>query len=122
MKMKVKKEEEVKTNEVVEKTTNVGEENLKVFISQPMKDKTIDEILADREIIITKANKILNNPNYIDNIVKEGEITPLECLGKNIEKLASADIAIFAEGYNKARGCKIEHTCCEKYGIPVLHL
>lgn len=102
--------------------TEVVENSLKVFISQPMQGKEREVILEERGEIIEKAGKILNNPDYIDTIFEEGKYSPLECLGKSIEILSKADIAIFPEGYKKARGCKIEHTCCEKYGIPILYI
>lgn len=118
--MKIKKvEEEVVKEEVAVENQ---EEHLKVFISQPMGGKTLEEILDDRATLILKVEKILNNPSFIDNIEKDGDVNPLESLGRSIEKLAEADIAVFAEGYKKSRGCKIEYTCCEKYGIPILHI
>jgi len=36
--------------------------------------------------------------------------------GKKI-KLSTADVAYFAEGWDEARGCKIEHECAVEYGI-----
>ena len=41
----------------------------------------------------------------------------LEYLGESLKLLAKADIAYFAPGWNKARGCKIEHQCALEYGI-----
>ncbi len=45
---------------------------------------------------------------------------PLWFLGKSLELLAQADIAYFAEGWQGARGCRIEHTCAQEYGICVV--
>ena len=42
---------------------------------------------------------------------------PLWFLGKSIELLSKADIAYFVKGWDKARGCKIEHQCAVEYGI-----
>lgn len=53
-------------------------------------------------------------PTYF---LDHGEQTPLECLAKSIEMLAKADIAIFARGWDTARGCIIERECCGYYGI-----
>ena len=39
-----------------------------------------------------------------------------------IEFLAKADVAIFAPGWQNARGCRIEHQCAEDYGIPVMEV
>ena len=45
-------------------------------------------------------------------------LTPLWFLGKAIEKLSTADIAVFVEGYEEARGCIIERECTSLYNIP----
>jgi len=42
-------------------------------------------------------------------------------LGKSIQMLAQSDAAYFMEGWNKARGCCIEHTVAEQYGIRIIH-
>ena len=42
---------------------------------------------------------------------------PLWFLGKSLELLSTADIAYFADGWQNARGCKIEHECAKEYGI-----
>lgn len=38
-------------------------------------------------------------------------------LGKSLELLADADIAVFAKGWRNARGCQIEFKCAKEYGI-----
>ena len=40
----------------------------------------------------------------------------------NIEFLAKADVAVFAPGWEYARGCRIERQCAEEYGIPVMEV
>lgn len=47
---------------------------------------------------------------------------PLDYLARSIEFLAKADVAIFAPGWQNARGCRIEHQCAEDYGIPVMEV
>lgn len=46
--------------------------------------------------------------------------TQIEFLAKSIALLATADIAYFAEGWENARGCRIEHKCAEEYGINIV--
>lgn len=46
---------------------------------------------------------------------------PLRFLGKSLELLSNADIAYFAKDWDKYRGCKIEYTCANEYGIDVIH-
>lgn len=92
----------------------------KLFISQPMKGKTNDEILAERSNAIQSAKDALGEDvEVIDSFFKNApaEARPLWFLGKSIELLSTADIAYFAPGWSKARGCKIEHDCAVAYGI-----
>lgn len=47
---------------------------------------------------------------------------PLDYLARSIEFLAKADVAIFAPGWQAARGCRIEHQCALEYGILVMEV
>lgn len=92
----------------------------KLFISQPMKGKTNDEILAERSNAIQSAKDALGEDvEVIDSFFKNApaEARPLWFLGKSLELLSTADIAYFAPGWSNARGCKIEHDCAVAYGI-----
>ena len=91
----------------------------KLFISQPMKGKTDEEILAERANAIRAAVDMLGEEvEVIDSFFQGADLTtPLEYLGESLKLLAKADVAYFATGWNKARGCLIEHECCEQYGI-----
>lgn len=95
----------------------------KLFISQPMKDKTDEEILAVREKAIKSAERQIGEPvEIIDSFFQSApaDAKPLWFLGKSLELLAGADIVYFAKGWQEARGCKIENTCAIEYGIPVI--
>ena len=96
---------------------------MKVFISQPMKGKTDEEILKEREAAIAKAKEIYGEDvEVIDSFFQSApaDARPLWFLGKSLELLSTADIVYFAPGWKDARGCKIEHTCALEYGIAVL--
>ena len=95
----------------------------KIFISQPMRDKTEAEINKEREYILQELKKKYNDDiHIIDTYFAGHKYTPLQCLGKSIELLSKADLAVFAAGWEYARGCKIEHECAVSYGIPVLYM
>lgn len=120
---------------------------MKVFISQPMNGKTDEEIKQLREHILenirigTKVGdsgpykclvkvddkeviqkrkiqkrEIIQNIDHKDAPRKAGR---LWYLGASISKLDDADVAVFAPGWKKAKGCRVEFTACELYGIPV---
>ena len=42
-------------------------------------------------------------------------------LGKSIELLAQADVVYFCDGWEYARGCKIEHDAAVAYGLDVIY-
>lgn len=95
----------------------------KLFISQPMRDKTDEEILAVREKAIKSAEKHLGEPvEVIDSFFQSAPVgaKPLWFWGKSLELLADADVVYFAKDWEKYRGCKIENVCAVEYGIPVI--
>ena len=95
----------------------------KLFISQPMKDKTNDEISKEREKAIAAARKYLGEDvEVIDSFFKDAphDEKPLWFLGKSLELLSTADVAYFAKGWDSARGCKIEHDCAVAYNINII--
>ena len=95
----------------------------KLFISQPMKGKTDEEILAVREKAIESAKEYLGEPvEVIDSFFQNApaDARPLWYLRNSLVLLATADVAYFAPGWETARGCRIENTCATEYGIDVI--
>ena len=95
---------------------------MKLFISQPMRDKTNEEIKEEREKIIEEVTKVFGEVKVIDSFFENAphNAKPLWFLGKSLELLSDADIAYFAKDWDKYRGCRIEHTCAIEYGIKVM--
>ena len=91
----------------------------KLFISQPMKGKTQEEIFATRDKAVASAERELGEPvEVIDTVFAAGPPNkPLCYLAKAIEALAGADVAYFAKGWQSALGCRIENECAVQYGI-----
>lgn len=92
----------------------------KLFISQPMRGKSDEEILETREQAIKEAQELVGDPvEVIDSFFQSAptDARPLWFLGKSLELMATADVAYFAEGWQDARGCRIEHECAKEYGI-----
>lgn len=98
----------------------------KLFISQPMRGLTDEEILRAREEIRFRAKQVVGEPlELIDSFMEEypGEINksiPVWYLGKSIQFLSQADIAYFGGEWRNARGCRIEHEVADKYGIKII--
>ena len=96
---------------------------MKVFISQPMKGKTNEEIKAERNRLIGKVRALYGDDiEIIDSFFENApaDARPLWILGKSLELLATADVAAFARGWRDARGCRIENICAIEYGIEVV--
>ncbi len=95
----------------------------KLFISQPMKGKSDEEILKERDTAIKEAEELVGEPvEVIDSFFQNApaDARPLWFLGKSLELLSTADVAYFARGWADARGCKIEHECAIQYGIKAI--
>lgn len=95
----------------------------KLFISQPMRGKTDEEILAEREKAIASAERELGEPvEVIDSFFQSAPVDakPLWFLGKSLELLSTADVAYFTKGWEDARGCRIENQCAVEYGIELV--
>ena len=91
----------------------------KIFISQPMKGRTDEEIVQERNRIMTKwTNKSVE---FIDSFFCEPGKNSTDSLGKSISLMGEADLAVFAQGWQNARGCRIEHDVARDYGIPIAY-
>jgi hypothetical protein len=97
----------------------------KLFISQPMRDKTDDEIKSERNKIIQKVKEEYPDEEIevIDSFFETAphNAKPLWFLGKSLELLSTADIVYFAKGWEEYRGCSIGHKCAIEYGINIIH-
>lgn len=96
---------------------------MKVFISQPMRDKTDEEIKTEREKAVSIIKEKYNQDvEIIDSFFENAphNAKPLWFLGKSLELLADADVAYFCKDWELYRGCRIEHICAKEYGIDVM--
>lgn len=93
----------------------------KLFISQPMRNKSDEQIMLERQEAIAAAKEALGEDvDVLDTFFADYDGKPLQFIAKSIDMLAFADIAYFATGWRDARGCKIENICAHEYGIPTI--
>lgn len=95
----------------------------KIFISQPMKGKSNEQIKKERELIIKNIEYMMEGEAFeiMDTVFEDFKgATPLKFLAKSLMVLADSDYAYFAEGWEEARGCRIEHECALEYRITLL--
>lgn len=98
----------------------------KVFISQPMNGFSDDEIFKAREKAILQVKAEIGETvevlkSFFMNFEPTGNI-PVAYLGKSISLMAEADIIYFSEGWENARGCKIEHEIAVQYGFKIIEV
>lgn len=97
---------------------------MKVFISQPMRDKTNEQIKSERAKAVKNIRGKYPNEDVeiIDSFFENAphDAKPLWFLGKSIELLSTADLAYFIGEWKKYRGCKAENYLAKEYGIKTM--
>ena len=99
----------------------------KIFISQPMNGKTNEEIEEKRNYTISILTSWFDRKNerieIIDSFFKDTphDAKPLWYLGESIKLMSEADVVLFCDGWQTARGCQIEHDCALEYGIDTMY-
>lgn len=96
---------------------------LKVFISQPMRDKTDEEILEERNKIKEFLTQKYKNDHleFLDSffpnlkIPDDVKIKKIYYIAKAIEVLSKADILFSAKGWFNYKGCKFEREIFRTY-------
>lgn len=100
-----------------------------LFISIPMNGRSSEDIIADQKAIVAKAEEIVGEKvqmieSCLDITVvanrEEIKHDPVWYLGRSIQLLATADYIYFADGWENARGCKLEHTIAKEYGVEII--
>lgn len=104
---------------------------MKAMISQPMAGKTEQEIIEARNKAIAKleglgyevVNTLFTDEWYSEKAMRERgvEQVPLCFLAKSLENMSLCHAAFFAEGWENARGCRIEHEAAMAYGLTILY-
>lgn len=100
---------------------------IKVFLSQPMRGFTDEEIIARREEDIKQLKKYFKDePFEVINTLFKEEATAknpaVEYLARSIAELANADYIAMSYDFESARGCLIERKIADEYGIEKIYL
>jgi len=97
---------------------------IKVFISQPMGDRSDEVIIAERNAIAQELDAMISTDDVeiVDSFFRQAPhvANPLWFLAKSLELLSTADAAYFADHWKEHRGCRIEHEACKYYKIKIL--
>ena len=100
---------------------------IKIFLSQPMRGFTDEEIIARREEDIKQLKKYFKDEPFevINTLFKEEDTAKnpaVEYLARSIAELANADYIAMSYDFESARGCLIEHKIADEYGIKIVYL
>lgn len=101
----------------------------KVMISQPMADKTEEEIKTTRDRAIKKLNELgyeVVNTLFTDEWVakeKSNDVVNVHLwfLAKSLQKMSECDAVYFCKGWGNTRGCEIEHDAAELYELELIY-
>lgn len=97
----------------------------KIFISQPTRNLTEDEIKATRTKAIQSLTAfMLGEPfEIINNAVLHvtSDEKPLYTIAKQLELLSVADYALFVSNWDKDFHCRIENLCAQEYSIQTIY-
>lgn len=104
---------------------------LKAMLSQPMAGKTNEEIVVTREKAIKVlqehgyevVNTLFTDEWYNQEASKSGNVVqrPLFFLAKSLEAMSHCNTVYFCKGWEKARGCRIEHQAAMEYGLVIIY-
>ncbi len=90
---------------------------MKLMISQPMRGKTNEQIREERAELVERLQK--EGYKVVDTVFDDfpkGKDTPVHYLAKSIEFIGDVDGVVFMQGWENARGCKIEYQVAKEYG------
>lgn len=91
----------------------------KLFISQPMNGRSDRAVREEREPIIEAYKR--ERWEVIDSVINMGPANAIEYLAESIRLMNDADRVLMMKGWQKARGCRIEHEVAVAYGKEVVY-
>lgn len=95
---------------------------MKLMISQPMRGKTNEKIREERAELVSRLQEEGNE--VIDTVFENApgdEDIAIYILSQSIRYIGKVDGIVFMKGWEKARGCKIEHEVAVEYGKQVFY-
>lgn len=92
---------------------------MRVFISQPMNGKSDRMIREERQPVVEACKK--NGWEVIDSVFDMGPGSAIKYLAKSIELMDDADRVVMMKGWERSRGCRIEHEVAVAYGREVVY-
>lgn len=106
-------------------------QQMKAMLSQPMAGKSAEEIAETRERAIAAleakgysvVNTLFTDEWYSREAMEDRGVVqiPLCFLAKSLENMSLCHAVYFCKGWEKARGCRIEHEAAWNYGLNIIY-
>lgn len=97
---------------------------MKIMISQPMTGKSTEQICYERRDLVKQLES--QGHEVIDTVFnfegKDPYNDGLFYMGHSILAMSEVDAVVFMPGWDKSRGCKIEHELALRYGLFIKEL
>lgn len=103
----------------------------KAMISQPMNGLTDEEIEKTREKAIRHLDRLgykvvstlFKDGWYNNSAMKDRGVMniPVYYIARSLESMSFCDSVYFCDGWEDARGCRIEHDVAEEYGLDIIY-
>lgn len=107
-----------------------------IFISMPMNGLTSEEIETKfeklkeqaiesaKQFLVDTGHTVLPEFHIADSVMHDDvpvfiKSSSLYCLGYSLQVLSGCDFAYFADGWENARGCRLEHQAAVDYGVTI---
>lgn len=95
---------------------------MKIMISQPMKGKTNEQIREERKALVEALER--EGHEVVDTVFEtapDNVDMAVYMLGESIKFISKVDAVYFMKGWEKARGCKIEHQVAVEYDKKIFY-
>lgn len=101
---------------------------MRLFVSVPTMGRSDEEVEAVKQDALRRVRETLDpSATLTDSYFREdapaelyGDRIGIWYLGESLKRLAESETAFFADGWEAARGCRIERAVCEAYGVGIL--
>ena len=120
-----------KNSEILYWTDQLGtppKKVIRVFISQPMSGRTVQEIKDERASALAELSRsakfkdaiLIEINSFNENALNNSN--PVTELGKCVSLMADADVVVFCNGWVDSKDCNVEHEVANQYGIPCVYI
>lgn len=96
---------------------------LRVYCAVPMWGRAESAIASELESAVSLYSSHTGKSCELVNYSRaHTALSPLEAFGESVKSMAKADVVLMLDGWEEARGCRLEHEIAMGFGVPVVYL